>query len=114
MAEPNLQIDIHSQDSCTIVTPNGDIDLSKSIDLRHALQPLVTSSHQKIIVDLAAVPYMDSSGVATLIEALQLSKRAEINFALCSLSKGVRSIIELARLDQIFTIYESVEQAIES
>lgn len=114
MTESNLQIQIESQETYTVVVPNGDIDLSKSNDLRHAFQPLFESPEKKIIVDLAAVSYMDSSGVATLIEGLQLSKRAEIIFVLCSLTDGVRSIIELARLDQIFAIYNSREEAIES
>lgn len=114
MSESNFQVDVAVHETYTVVMPNGNIDVSKSNDLRQALKPLVTSSLHKIIVDLAAVRYMDSSGVATLIEALQLSKRAEINFVLCSLTEGVRSIIELARLEQLFEIYESRDVAIES
>ena len=55
---------------------------------------------------------MDSSGIATMIEGLQLSKQSDIVFILCALCEGVQSIIELARLDQIFTIIETREQAL--
>ena len=114
MGENNLQINVEIDESYTIVVPNGDIDLSKSGDLRVVFQQILMDSPSKIVVDLEAVSYMDSSGVATLIEALQLSKRAENEFVLCCLSDGVRSIIELARLDQIFSIHQTRDEAIES
>lgn len=114
MSEKNLQIDLEINEHYTLVVPTGDIDLSKSGDLRGVFQHILQDVPAKIIVDLEAVSYMDSSGVATLIEALQLSKRAEKEFAICCLSDGVKSIIELARLDQIFTIYLTRDEAIGS
>ncbi len=107
-----FHLDIENINGLTIATPVGEIDLSKSSELRTALHPLIEAKPKSIVVDLKHVPYMDSSGIATLIEALQLSKMSSINFSLCSLSDGVRSIIELARLDQIFHIYDNREQAI--
>ncbi len=111
MDNSELQLDIETTASTTVITPLGDIDLSKSTDLREALRPIIDSSPTKIIVDLAHVPYMDSSGIATLIEGLQLAKQSNIEFIICTVSEGVRSIIELARLDQIFTIVDSRDQA---
>jgi anti-sigma B factor antagonist len=107
-----LQIDIETHGTVTVITPLGDIDLSKSSQLRNAIHPILEETPSKIIVDLSHVPYMDSSGVATLIEGLQLSKQANINFCLCALTQGVSSIIELARLDQIFEIVDSKEEAL--
>ena len=112
MAEKNLLIQVETHDKYTLVMPVGDIDLSKSSELRGVFQQILTNTPPKIVVDLDAVSYMDSSGVATLIEALQLSKRADNEFALCCLSSGVRSIIELARLDLIFDIHQTREEAI--
>jgi len=109
MDNSSLQIDIESAHNATIIVPLGDIDLSKSADLRSALRPIIEAKPSTIIIDLAHVPYMDSSGIATLIEGLQLSKRSQVEFVLCALQEGVRSIIELARLDQIFTILDSRE-----
>jgi anti-sigma B factor antagonist len=114
MSENNLQINVKTNESYTLVVPSGDIDLSKSSDLRTVFQQIFQVSPAKIVVDLHAVSYMDSSGVATLIEALQLSNRAENKFAICCLTDGVKSIIELARLDKIFPIYLTREDAIES
>ena len=112
MADSKLIIDIESNEFTTFVTPLGDIDLSKSTELRSAIRPVIAKKPMKIIIDLHAVSYMDSSGAATLIEAFQLSKQADIQFVLCCLTNGVQSIIELTRLDQIFTICDSREDAV--
>ena len=114
MGDNILQINVEVEENTTIVVPSGDIDLSKSGELRAVLQQILIEAPSKIIVDLEAVSYMDSSGVATLIEAFQLSKRAENDFVLCCLSDGVKSIIELARLDQIFSIHPTRDNALES
>jgi len=111
MAENDLTVFIEEYGKSTIVCPSGDIDLSRSSILREHLHPVLDMVPQRIIVDLNNVEYMDSSGVATLVEALQLAKRSEIRLILCGLGERVRSIIELARLDQIFEIVDSREQA---
>jgi anti-sigma B factor antagonist len=109
-----LQIHVEINKSHTLVVPIGDINLTKSSELRVVFQNILLDAPSKIVVDLESVSYMDSSGVATLIEALQLSKRAENDFVLCCLSDGVKSIIELARLDQIFSIHQTRDEALES
>jgi anti-sigma B factor antagonist len=112
MTDKTLQIDIETKDTTTIITPLGDIDLSKSNDLRSTLHPVIKQNPDKIIVDLRAVPYMDSSGIATLIEAFQLSNHANIKFILCAVSEGVKSIITLAHLDKFFLLLDTREDAI--
>ena len=112
MSEQTLQINIETLDTTVVVTPDGDIDLSKSTELRAQLQPLLAQQPEKLVIDLHAVPYMDSSGLATLIEALQITRQHGKNFILCSLSEGVQSIIALSRLDAIFAIVSSRDEAL--
>ena len=112
MDNSKLQIDIETNGNATVVVPLGDIDLSKSSELRSSLRDIIDGKPEKIVVDLSHVPYMDSSGVATLIEGLQLSQQGSIDFILCCLTEGVRSIIDIARLDQIFIILDSKEESI--
>jgi len=95
MTKHELSIEIESTGSTTIISPQGDVDLSKSGDLRSAIHPILATRPHRIIIDLGAVPYMDSSGIATLIEALQIAKQSDIFFVLCCLTSGVQSIIEL-------------------
>jgi anti-sigma B factor antagonist len=57
-----------------------------------------------LIVNLSAVQYMDSSGVATLVQALQQVKRYNGRLVLVGPNERVRSIFQIARLDSIFEI----------
>lgn len=98
-------------DDGLLVEIEGDIDLSRSPELRQALLGFAGEEPQRLIVDLAGVQYMDSSGVATLVEALQHQRRHEGRMVLCGLGPKVRSIFEIARLDMVFTIVDDVEAA---
>jgi len=107
-----MNLKVEELKEATIVSPEGDIDTMQSTKLRETLKPILDSAMRKLIVDLSAVKYMDSSGIATLIEALQICKQNDKSFRICGLNDGVRSIIELARLDTIFVITQSREDAI--
>ena len=89
----------------------GDIDLSRSPQLRQDLIQLINQAPDRLVVDMTAVPYMDSSGVATLVEALQRQRKHKGKMVLCGLQPKVRSIFEIARLDMVFTIVEDFEAA---
>ena len=93
------------------ITLAGEVDLSRSPGLRIRLLQLVARGLDRLVVDLTNVPYMDSSGVATLVEALQHQRRHGAKMVLFGLQPKVRSIFEIARLDTVFTIVDDVEQA---
>ncbi len=112
-AERPLSIDIEPCDCGVIIRPHGDVDLSSSPDLRTALREAIARNPDTAIVDLAAVAYMDSSGVATLVEALQLARRNNSRLVLCQLNDRVQSIFQIARLDAIFTIVDDLDAASE-
>ena len=112
MDDNSLQIEIHSNGSAKIVVPHGDIDMSNSSKLRASLRPILNEDISTIILDLQDVPYVDSSALGTFIEGLQLANQAAISFILCNLNDSVHSIIKLSKLDQIFTIHSSKEDAL--
>ena len=89
-------------DGC-IVYASGAIDLSNSHELRKTILAALKTD-QKVIVDLSAVSYIDSSGIASLVEGLQFSKSHNKEFSLTNPSTQVKAIMELARLDKVFTI----------
>ena len=74
-SENILDIEIRNDDQTAVLKPIGDIDMSCSPQLRTAIAQ-VQKPHpsKRIIIDLAAVPYMDSSGVATFVEAMQIAR----------------------------------------
>ncbi len=90
------------EDGC-IVYATGEIDLSNSQGLRKTILAAL-KTNPKVYVDLSGVSYIDSSGIASLVEGLQFSKSNHKEFVLTNPSKQVKAIMELARLDKVFTI----------
>ena len=107
----DLPIEIQPIDDGTIVRPSGDIDLSRAPAFRVHLAEVFQSAPQRVVIDLSNVPYMDSSGVATLVEGMQLASRGSVKLVLVGLQERVRSIFEIARLDTVFTIALDVNEA---
>ena len=91
-----------------IVELTGDVDLERSPDVRKLLLEQIGAGHA-VIVDLSGVSYIDSSGVASLVEAFQNARNRGSDFSLASVSAAAMRVLELARLDKIFTIHASVD-----
>ena len=87
-----------------IVALAGEIDLDSSPELRELLLGQIQGTD--LHVDLREVQYIDSSGIATLVEAFQAARRQGSAFALAGISEPVGRVLELARLDQVFTILD--------
>lgn len=94
-----------------VLRPMGDIDLSTSPILRYELSQQQQKSPDRLIIDLCEVDYMDSSGVATLIESMQVARRYGGKLILCCMREKVRSIFEIARLESVFTIADTFDEA---
>ena len=90
----------------------GEIDLHVSPEVAESLRTMVANKPKVLVVDLAKVTYLDSSGLAVLIEAMQKVQEYGGKFALAGLQSDVRSILETARLDQFFMTYPHVDAAL--
>jgi anti-sigma B factor antagonist len=91
-----------------VVALRGEIDLQTSPELRtELLDLLMRSKAVNLILNLGQVPYMDSSALAVLVEALQRVRRAGGKLVLVQLQPRVRSLLEIARLDTMFVLQET-------
>ena len=106
-----LTINIDKRPEMTVISPMGEIDLSRAPAFRTNIAEVFAEKPAKVVVDLRGVPYMDSSGVATLVEGMQLSNKAGTIFILVALQERVKSIFEIARLDTVFKIVDELAQA---
>ena len=97
-------IDAEERDGERRIAVRGDVDLHSSPGLRSAVLDAVSAGRGPVLVDLSAVTYMDSSGVATLIEGLRAAGRRNAGYFLVAPSEPVRKVIRLARLDAVFKI----------
>jgi anti-sigma B factor antagonist len=103
--------EVRTQGDTTIVALSGDVDLDSSPQVRSVLLESVRAKHG-VLVEMSAVSYIDSSGVASLVEAYQSARRGSTTFALVAVSDAAMRVLELARLDQVFSIHESVSEAL--
>lgn len=86
---------------------SGDVDLSCSPEARkQILQCLEGGKH--LLVDLSGVTYIDSSGVASLVEGYQTARKKQLRFGLVGVSEAAMNVLQLARLDKVFPIHATV------
>ncbi len=94
-----------------IISVKGEIDLYSSTMLREYIFTTIKQQPRALIVNLGAVRYIDSSGIATMVEALQLANKSKTTFKVAGLSKNVLEVFELVKLEKVFDIYDSVDEA---
>lgn len=107
----HIDVQVEVVGESIVFRPSGEIDLGRAPSLRMQLKEAQAKKSERLIVDLVNVPYMDSSGVATLIEAMQTARKTGARLVLCGLQDKVRSIFEIAKLNMVFTIVPGLEDA---
>lgn len=98
----------------TVLVVDGQVDMHTSPELRRHLRAALDRRKTPVIVDLATVSFIDSSGLATLIEALQGVGRYKGELRLAAPQAPVKNLFRLSNLTSIFQIYESREAALEA
>jgi anti-sigma B factor antagonist len=93
-----------------LVRVSGEVDLSWSQTIRKAILDALAKA-RAVGVDLSAVSYIDSSGIAALVEGFQSARGKGQKFSLVAASQSVRSVLQLARLDRVFPMVEDVSAA---
>jgi len=95
-----------------IVDVEGDIDMHTSANLQKGFQDILKKKPEKILINLSGVPYMDSSGVASLVKLLSSTRKSNITLSLFGLSKRVKAVFDITRLATVFKICETEEEAL--
>ncbi|MEM7252899.1 MAG: STAS domain-containing protein [Pseudomonadota bacterium] len=93
----------------SVVALTGEVDLSCSAQARQTILSCL-EANKGVLVDLSSVSYIDSSGVASLVEGFQVAKKQGLEFGLVGVSDSALSVLRLARLDKVFDIHASVEE----
>ena len=103
-----MEHNIREEASAVVIAFEGDVDLESSRQARQVLLECV-GRKRALLVDLSQVTYIDSSGVAALVESFQSARKGGTTFALAAVSDATMRVLQLARLDKVFTIFASVE-----
>ncbi len=105
-----MNLDTREENGVVIFELDGEVDLETSPLLRQALLEHVNAG-KAVCVGMADVAYIDSSGIASLVEAYQTGRRNSTGFALASISDSALRVLQLARLDKVFTIHDTIDAA---
>lgn len=100
------------RDRPDVLPLKGEIDLHVSPSVTASLNAMIEKKPRRFVVDLSEVTYIDSAGLAALIEAMQKVEGYGGKFLLAGLQETVRSIFEISRLDQVFQIFPDVRAAV--
>jgi anti-sigma B factor antagonist len=95
-----------------ILALEGEVDLHRAPEIREKLAESLARKVPRLLINLAKVTYVDSSGLALFIETLQRVQAYGGKFALFGLGESVRTILHVACLDQVFTIFPDEATAI--
>jgi len=110
-----VKISARRHDKTTIFDVSGDIDFANSPEVRQLLLSKIRENHtSRVVVNLSQVRYIDSSGVASLVEGLKASRDLGSRFILLGLSTSAREVLQLSRLIKVFEVYDNEEQALAS
>ena len=107
-----MKISVKDKENIKILEVAGEIDFHSSGDLRNKFQEIIDKKCPKLLVNLQKVSYIDSSGLATFVEALQRMNRAGGKLVLAGLEPAVRGVFEIAKLDSIFALSDSEEKGL--
>ncbi len=108
-----MNISTRQFENASIVDVTGDITLYNTPEVRRILLDLLKEKRvRRVIVNLEKVKYIDSAGVASLVEGLKLSRDLKSGFALYGLSRSTREVLELTRLLKVFEVHDTEEQAL--
>jgi anti-sigma B factor antagonist len=108
-----MEIATRTSGTTTIVDVVGDITLYSSPEFRNAVIGILKDGESpRVVVNLRGVRYIDSAGVASLVEGLKVSRELNKALALYGLSVVAREVLELTRLINVFEVHETEAEAL--
>ena len=109
-----MEIEIRREATGTVIHVAGDVDMGNSPRLREAILGLLRGRRgTSVVVNMEGVDYIDSSGVASLVEGLQEARRSHGKLRLACLNEGPRDVLQLTRLLDLFDVHATEAGALE-
>lgn len=109
-----MDIEVSRSGQVTLVIPKGDLDMAVADQLKQTLTEMIDKGQAKIVLDLGAVPYVDSSGLGALVAAMKRARGSGGDIKLCGLQPDVRSIFDMTRLIKVMDVHPTRAEAVAS
>lgn len=107
-----MQINFSERNGVSICRIDGEIDINSAVEVKRAIDRLIRDKKPKIVINMDKVAYIDSSGLATLVELLKNFRKYGGKLKLSGLSEKVKSLFEITKLEKLFDIAQSEEEAV--
>ncbi len=104
-----MECNVKSEFGYDLLELSGEVDLQFSPQLREKILGSLKTGNP-LLIDLAKVSYIDSSGIASLVEGFQTAKTSKLQYGLLNISNTAMQVLTLTRLDKIFDLYSSIDQ----
>ena len=109
-----MRINEQKSGAVTVLKPEGPILEADAAALKQKLMATLGASLGRFVVDLSAVPYVDSKGLEALVEVTEEMSRSGQALRLCAPNKTVREVLELTDLASMFDHFEDTNTAVRS
>ena len=106
-----MDCSIRNEGEFAVVALSGEVDLHYSPEARKQILAQLNKNNN-VLVDLSGVSYIDSSGIASLVEGFQLARTMKLQFGLVGVSHAAHQVLQLARLDKVFLIKDNISDFI--
>ncbi|WP_341718773.1 STAS domain-containing protein [Micromonospora sp. FIMYZ51] len=107
----DLQLSVRPGRGCTVLEVHGELDMATSPQLREGLQRVADAGDRRVVVDLAGVGFMDSSGLGALVVMFKALREAGGRLCLAAVQPAVHSVLMVTSVDQVIDVYGSVQAA---
>ena len=108
-----MELQVRENGKVRILDLDGNLTIGREdLVLREKFRSFLHDGHTLFLLNLEKVSYIDSSGVASLVEAFQTAKKAGSAFGLVSVNPAAMRVLELARLDKVFTIHATLAEGL--
>ena len=102
------------QNDVIILTVEGEVNMTTSPELRNYFLELIKTGHSRLVVDFTKMAYLDSSGLATLVECHQNVNEKKGKLSLVNVPEKIKNLFSLTKLDKVFVIFPSIDSAVSS
>lgn len=88
-----------------VIEPSGILDGIRGNQLRREVSNILDSGIEILLIDMKEVKFIDSSGLGSLVSAMQLVRNANAKLFVCSINDQVRMLFELTKMDRVFQVF---------
>jgi len=112
--ETDLQIKIRRGKDVRVVDLSGDVDTYTCVKLREAILDLLEEGNSRMIIGMANVSYIDSSGLGTLVGGLRRVNDQKGELVISGANPQIRKVFSITGLSKVFPLFDNEEEAARS